>query len=256
MKRVLAYMTVIALMAGVFYLTKPSITLFVVAGLLNLALVGLVSKAKAGTELGKWEKWTVRYKPDADDNLSAHFNQISREITVDDEWEGLMLDERHAVLAHEAGHGADKAVGVMNISTMLLLAVGRAAMLAFVLRDGVMNAVVMLGIALAVCVAVAFVTAIFSKKAKVFSLNTVVVPVAAVLCGWQLVAASALMAAVKLVALVISRESEYVADRYAKAGGHGVSLAKVLSRLPDAPSVPAVFRSHPTIPQRLANLVS
>jgi hypothetical protein len=255
MKRVLAYTTIITLMTAVFYLTKPTPVMFVVSALLNLALVALVSKAKNGTELGKWQKWTVRYKPDADSDLSVHFNQISREIIVDDEWEGLLLDERHAVLAHEAGHGADKAVGVMTISTAMLLAVGRAAMFAFVLRDGVMNAVVMLGASLAVCVAMVFITAIFTKKPKALGLKAVVVPVAAVLCGWQLAAASALMAAVKLVSLVISRESEHVADSYAKAGGHGVSLAKVLSRLPDASSIPAVLRTHPTNAQRVANLV-
>ena len=257
MKRALAYMTVISLMTGVFYLTKPSIALFVIAGALNLALIFVISKkdARTGTVIGTWEKWTVRYKPDADDKLSAHFNQVTRTITVDDEWEGLMLDERHAVLAHEAGHASDKTAAAMNISTMLLLAVGRAAMLAFVLRDGVTNAVVMIGVSLAVCVAVMFITALLTKKVVTFKLKTVIIPAAAVLCGWQLAAASALMVAAKMVALVISRESEYVADRYAKRTGHAVSLARVLSRLKDGGAIPSIFRTHPTNAQRIGNLV-
>ena len=242
-------------MAGVFYLTKPTITLFVIAAALNLALIFVISKKETGTVIGTWEKWTVRYKPDADDKLSAHFNQVTRTITVDDEWEGLMLDERHAVLAHEAGHASDKTAAAMNISTMLLLAVGRAAMLAFVLRDGVTNAVVMIGVSLAVCVAVMFITALLTKKVVTFKLKTVIIPVAAVLCGWQLAAASALMVAAKMVALVISRESEYVADRYAKRTGHAVSLARVLSRLKDGGAIPSIFRTHPTNAQRIGNLV-
>ena len=166
-----------------------------------------------------------------------------------------MLDERHAVLAHEAGHASDKTAAAMNISTMLLLAVGRAAMLAFVLRDGVTNAVVMIGVSLAVCVAVMFITALLTKKVVTFKLKTVIIPVAAVLCGWQLAAASALMVAAKMVALVISRESEYVADRYAKRTGHAVSLARVLSRLKDGGAIPSIFRTHPTNAQRIGNLV-
>ena len=242
-------------MAGVFYLTKPTITLFVIAAALNLALIFVISKKETGTVIGTWEKWTVRYKPDADDKLSAHFNQVTRTITVDDEWEGLMLDERHAVLAHEAGHASDKTAAAMNISTMLLLAVGRAAMLAFVLRDGVTNAVVLLVASLTACVAVMFITALLTKKVVTFKLKTVIIPAAAVLCGWQLAAASALMVAAKMVALVISRESEYVADRYAKRTGHAVSLARVLSRLKDGGAIPSIFRTHPTNAQRIGNLV-
>jgi Zn-dependent protease with chaperone function len=166
-----------------------------------------------------------------------------------------MLDERHAVLAHEAGHASDKTAAAMNISTMLLLAVGRAAMLAFVLRDGVMNAVVLLGVSLAVCIAVMFITALLTKKVVTFKLKTVIVPVAAAFCGWQLVAAAALMTIVKLVSLVISRESEHVADRYAKNTGHGVSLARVLSRLKDGGAIPSFLRTHPTNAQRIGNLV-
>jgi Zn-dependent protease with chaperone function len=143
----------------------------------------------------------------------------------------------------------------MTISTLLLLAVGRAAMLAFVLRDGVINAVVMLGVSLAVCIAVMFITALITKKVVTFKLKTVIVPVAAALCGWQLAAASALMTLVKLVSLVISRESEHVADRYAKNTGHGVSLARVLSRLKDGGAIPSFLRTHPTNAQRIGNLV-
>lgn len=264
MKRVLLYVTQAIVLAAVLYVTRPSVVTVITSTVLMLAILFGASRVRKGKVIGTVDgKWRVRYVADKDDQLSCSFNLVSREILVDDEWERLQSDRhKEAILSHETGHAKDRAMAVMSIATRAMSAAGRAALLAFILRTGIWHAVSVLGFAIAAAfigtlvVGVIFGTRVGNLYGATFNVNRTAIVLAAVMCGWQCLAAGALLGLSGFIALAINRDSEVVADTHARQTGYGRELAEVLVGLSKgAKAYPAWLSTHPSIPARVQTLV-
>ena len=264
MKRVLLFALQAAILVATMNTLHISGVAFSVAVLVTLFVIFSAKTPGKGTHVGVvGDKWQVKYAPDKDTHLTATFHPFSGVVTVDDEWSALPKAQQDAVLAHEAGHGNDRLLVPFRTVTLFLSLAAQTAVVFFILRSGFWTTVLTLGITFGACVLFSVVLALVlgtkkaSAAARVLSGNVVLCLTAAFVCGREILIAGALLCLAKWVGRALSRQGEFVADRFAKKAGYGVPLVEVLSSAAHpANAFEEFFSTHPTLKKRVAALTS
>lgn len=251
--------------AVIVLLALPALAALAAAltALTALALEGARSRWR-GTSLGRWESWQLRLSQDPDHRLDAKFNLVTRTILVDDEWCTLPQDMREAILAHEAGHGADRASLLLLVPACARTVVPLAILWWIYARMGPWFLALAVAVPLATFLLSAWAISGYRPSRRLTTLAKGLVLAAttgvlAVIGAWPALGALAALTVAVACERAAARSAEYRADAFAAQAGHGPALAGALTALEatsgQRPRRRAhLFDDHPSTTQRVRAL--